>query len=109
MQTATNSPKESFSQLIGGDTPVLVDFFAEWCGPCKMMKPVLEDLHRKMGSSLRIIKVDIDKSPSAANAWQVQSVPTLILFQRGKVLWRGAGALPAAQLERIISPYITSN
>lgn len=108
MQTGSDK-KESFGDIIRGPVPVLVDFFAEWCGPCKMMKPVLEELHRKMGEQLRIIKIDIDKSPAAANAYSVQSVPTLMLFQQGKTVWRGAGAMPAAQLEKIISQYITRN
>lgn len=107
MQTAGNK-KESFGSIISGDTPVLVDFFAEWCGPCKMMKPVLEELHTRMGSKVRIIKIDVDKSPAAAQAYQVQSVPTLMLFQRGKTLWRGAGAMPAAQLEKLIGQYVSN-
>jgi len=94
--------RESFSEIINGDTPVLVDFFAEWCGPCKMMKPVLEKLHEQMGDKVRIIKIDIDKSPAAANAFQVQSVPTLILFQKGKPLWRQSGVPQVSQLENII-------
>jgi thioredoxin 1 len=94
--------KETFGEIINGDTPVLVDFFAEWCGPCKMMKPVLEKLHQEMGDKVRIIKIDIDKSPAAANVYQVQSVPTLMLFQKGKPLWRESGVIQAAQLANII-------
>ena len=94
--------RESFNDIINGEVPVLVDFHAEWCGPCKMMKPVLEKLHQQMGDKISIIKIDIDKSPAAANAFQVQSVPTLILFQRGKPLWRQSGVLQAPQLENII-------
>ena len=94
--------RESFAELINGNTPVLVDFFAEWCGPSKMMKPVLEKLHEQMGDKVRIIKIDIDKSPAAANTFQVQSVPTLMLFQKGKPLWRQSGVLQASQLENII-------
>lgn len=104
---ATNK-KESFGTLIKGSTPVLVDFTATWCGPCKMMKPVLEQLHQQMGERVRIIKIDIDKSPAAASAYQVQSVPTLILFQNGKTLWRQSGVLQASQLKKIIEQY-TSN
>ena len=98
----TTNKKETFGEIINGDTPVLVDFFAEWCGPCKMMKPELDKLRQQMGDKLRILKIDIDKSPAAANQFQVQSVPTLMLFQKGKQLWRQSGVLPAAQLENII-------
>ena len=94
--------RETFAEIIGGTTPALVDFSAEWCGPCKMMKPVLEQLHEKMGDKVKIIKIDIDKSPAAANAFQVQSVPTLILFQKGKIVWRQSGVVQAPQLENII-------
>jgi thioredoxin 1 len=107
METTQNR-KESFSEIINGNTPVLVDFFAEWCGPCKMMKPVLEQLHQQMGDQVRILKIDIDKSPAAANAYQVQSVPTLMLFQKGKSLWRQSGVLQTAQLKNIIQQYITN-
>ncbi len=102
----TENKRESFSQLIQGSTPVLVDFTAEWCGPCKMMKPELEELHKRMAEKLRIIKVDIDKSPEAANAFTVQSVPTLILFQNGKQLWRQSGLMQARSLEKIIEEHI---
>jgi thioredoxin 1 len=105
---ATNK-KESFGELIKGNTPVLVDFTATWCGPCKMMKPVLEQLHQQMGDKIRIIKIDIDQSPAAANAYQVQSVPTLVLFQNGKILWRQSGVIPALQLEKTIAQHITQD
>lgn len=98
--------KESFAEIINGKTPVLVDFTAEWCGPCKMMKPVLDQLHRQMGERVRIIKVDIDRSPAAAQAYSVQSVPTLILFQQGKMLWRQSGVLQTASLQKIIEQHI---
>jgi thioredoxin 1 len=104
----TSNKKESFGEIINGSTPVLVDFSAEWCGPCKMMKPVLEELHRRMGEKVRIIKIDIDKSPEAANAYNVQSVPTLLLFQQGKTLWRQSGVMQANQLVKIIEQYITN-
>jgi thioredoxin 1 len=98
---ATNK-KESFSDIINGNIPVLVDFFAEWCAPCRMMKPILEELHKKLGDQVRIIKIDIDRSPALADRLNIQSVPTLMLFQNGKALWRQAGALQAPQLEKII-------
>lgn len=103
--TATSNKRESFGEIINGSTPVLVDFFAEWCGPCKMMKPILQELHSRMGNKVRILKIDIDRSPAVANALQIQSVPTLILFQHGKTLWRKSGVLKAAQLEKIIQQY----
>jgi thioredoxin 1 len=100
--------KETFGEIINGSTPVLVDFTAAWCGPCKMMKPVLEELQQRKGDQLRILKVDIDKSPAAANAFNVQSVPTLLLFQHGRQLWRQSGVVQAGPLERIIEQHITN-
>lgn len=106
---ATNNKRETFGEIINGSTPVLVDFTAEWCGPCKMMKPVLEELHRKKAEKLRIIKIDIDESPAAANAFNVQSVPTLILFHKGKQLWRQSGVIQSGPLEKIIDSLITNH
>jgi len=106
---ATSNKRETFDEIINGTIPVLVDYFAEWCGPCKLMKPVLEELHLRMGKKLRILKIDIDKNPSVADKMQVQSVPTLMLFQNGKTLWRKSGVLQATQLEKIIDQYSTNN
>ena len=103
----TANKKESFGDIIRGNTPVLVDFFAEWCGPCKLMKPILEELHQRMGSAIRILKIDVDKTPVLASNLNIQSVPTLMLFQNGQTLWRQAGVVQASKLEQIISPYIT--
>ncbi|MBO9594552.1 thioredoxin [Niabella pedocola] len=92
----------TFQTLINGEKPVLVDFTATWCGPCKMMKPVLEEVKAKVGENVTIIKVDIDQSPQAASFYQVQSVPTLILFKKGQVVWRQSGVLPAGQLTAVL-------
>lgn len=92
----------SFSELIKGDKPVLVDFFATWCGPCKMMSPILEDVTKKVGPKAHVLKVDVDKNPQAAAHYGVQGVPTLILFKKGKIIWRQSGVVSANQLVNII-------
>jgi thioredoxin 1 len=95
----------SFNEIITSDTPTLVDFSAEWCGPCKMMSPILDQLKKMTGDKVTIIKVDIDKNPSAANFYQVQSVPTLIIFKNGKIRWRQSGVVKADELKQIIDQH----
>jgi thioredoxin 1 len=101
--------KETFGEIIKGDTPVLVDFTAEWCGPCKMMKPILDELHQALGDGLRILKVDVDKNPAAASSLNVSGVPTLILYKKGQQLWRQSGVQSAKQLQSIIAQKIAAN
>jgi thioredoxin 1 len=102
----STQPK-TFSELISGDQPVLVDFFATWCGPCKMMQPILEDTSRQLGEKIKIVKVDVDKNPLAASKFQVRGVPTLILFQKGQSIWRQSGVVPAHQLVQVIQGHLT--
>ncbi len=98
----STAAKESFTDIIKGDKPVLVDFHAEWCGPCKMMKPILEELRTLMGDNIRILKIDVDKNPAISSSLNVSDVPTLILYKKGQIVWRQSGVVPAKQLQSII-------
>jgi thioredoxin 1 len=90
--------KAKFEKLISGSTPVLVDFYATWCGPCKAVPPILKQTKDTLGDKVTIIKVDIDKNGPLANQYKVQAVPTLILFKSGRIIWQQAGVVPANQL-----------
>ena len=96
----------SFQQIIEDSKPVLIDFFAEWCGHCKMMPPILNQLKANMGSSLRILKIDVDKNPDVASKYQVRGVPTLLLMRSGKILWKQSGVLQAGELQQVIEHHL---
>ena len=90
---------KSFQELINGDKPVLVDFYADWCGPCQAMKPILEELKSGVGDKYAIIKIDVDKNQPAAQAYGIRSIPTLIIFQKGKIKWRKTGTVGVLELK----------
>ncbi|OXL45187.1 thioredoxin [Segatella copri] len=94
---------EKFNEMINGEQLTLVDFFATWCGPCKMMHPILEQLKEKMGDDIRILKVDVDKNEALSMQYRIQSVPTLMLFKKGEMVWRQSGAMSLNDLMQKIS------
>lgn len=98
---------DKFEEMVNGKIPVLVDYFATWCGPCKMMHPILEELKNSLGEKIKIVKIDVDipANRQSVYAYQIQSVPTLILFQEGRVLWRKSGVVRAAELKKMIEKH----
>lgn len=99
---------EKFEELINSEVPVLVDYFATWCGPCKMMHPILDDLKQRLGERVKIVKIDVDvpANRQSVYAYQIQSVPTLMLFKKGRMLWRQSGVVRADQLQEIVEKYM---
>ena len=103
------SNNSTFGEIIGGTKPVLVDFFAEWCGPCKMMPPILQQVHAQLGDKVRIIKIDVDRNQQLASELNVSSVPTIALFHKGEIKWRQPGVQPANVLVEIIKKHTAAN
>jgi thioredoxin 1 len=97
--------KSSFSEIIKDNTPVLVDFHADWCGPCKMMAPILKEAKTSLGDAVKIIKIDVDKNEALATKYQVKGVPTLILFKNGEQLWRQSGVMQKDEIIKIIKSH----
>jgi thioredoxin 1 len=98
--------KDGFKDIVNSAQPTLVDFYADWCGPCKQMKPILEQVKTRMGGKVRILKIDVDKNQSLAAKLKIQSIPTLVLYKSGKILWRKAGVVPSHELEKLIKANI---
>lgn len=97
---------ENFEEIIKSTIPVLIDFYATWCGPCKMMHPILDELHKNIGEKARIIKIDVDNNKRLAAAWKIKSVPTLMIFKGGELKWRDSGVHSATDLQAEIEKYI---
>jgi thioredoxin 1 len=93
--------KVGFNDIINGDKPVLVDFHATWCQPCKAMAPILQNVKTKMGEKITILKIDVDQNPSISGKYNITGVPTLILFKKGKIVWRKSGVMPAEEIIRL--------
>ena len=97
--------KQSFHDLINGETPVLVDFYADWCGPCKQQAPILEQLTDRVGDKVRVVKINVDNAQAAASKYQVRSIPTMILFKIGRILWRQSGVQSLSTLEGLVQQH----
>ncbi|MGY3791182.1 thioredoxin [uncultured Aquimarina sp.] len=97
--------KDNFSNIIDSTTPVLIDFYADWCGPCKMLAPILKEVKEELGDSIKIVKIDVDKNQTLAAKYQVRGVPTMLLFKDGKQLWRQSGVLQKQNIISIVKSY----
>jgi len=95
----------NFNNLINSEKPVLVDFFAEWCGPCKTMAPILKDVKTQLQDNATIIKIDVDKNPEVASIYQIRSVPTLIMFKKGQAVWKQSGVVPTQELIKLFNQF----
>jgi len=98
--------KGNFNQLVNSEVPVLIDFSAEWCGPCKAQSPVLAEIARELDGKLKVIKIDVDRNPMIASRYGIQGVPTMVLFRKGKVLWRQSGLMDLARLRSVLKPHL---
>ena len=97
--------KQNFRKLTSGNIPVLVDFYADWCGPCKMLAPILKQVKEELGDTIKIVKIDVDKNQSIASKYQVRGVPTMLLFKNNKQLWRQSGVLPKNEIINIVASH----
>ena len=96
----------SFGSIIESETPVLIDFHAEWCGPCKTVAPILKSLKEEMGEQVKLIKIDVDKNPEIASKYQIRGVPTLMIFKNGNLMWRQSGVTPLESLRVEVSNHV---
>ena len=94
-----------FQDLVNSETPLLVDFYADWCGPCKAMAPILQEIAAETGDNVNIIKIDVDKNPQVAEHYQIQGVPTLMIFKKGELKWRQSGVVPKSQLVQVLKQF----
>ena len=95
-----------FNEIINSDIPVLIDFSAEWCQPCKMMPPILKEVKKQLGDKIRILKIDVDKNPAIAQKHQIQSVPTMMVFKNGNIVFRQSGVMQAGQIVQMLQQFI---